>query len=148
MHIVGMEIKDTPPFTEWVDLEFDRQVNLFVGANASGKSTVLKEIDAAFNGDVDSDAQLDFLENYEEWRRTQVHPGASRKLLEREGDGSRWNWISTSQDWRRPPLNFTARPDEVWKDPPVVISALFEQVCRSFLVSNRQPKTAPLSARY
>ena len=41
MHLTGMEIRETPPFTEWVDLEFDRQVNLFIGPNASGKSTIL-----------------------------------------------------------------------------------------------------------
>ena len=120
MHIVGMEMKNTPPFSEWVDFEFDEKVNLFIGPNASGKSTILKEIDSAFNGDVDSDVELDFLENYEERRRTQVHPGASRKLREREGDSSRWNWISTSQDWRRPSLSFDSPPDDAWKEPPVV----------------------------
>ena len=51
MRLTGMDIKDTPPFTELVELDFDERVNLFIGPNASGKSTILREIDAAFNGD-------------------------------------------------------------------------------------------------
>ena len=51
MHITGMDINEIPPFTELVELDFDKRVNLFVGPNASGKSTLLREIDDAFNGD-------------------------------------------------------------------------------------------------
>ena len=51
MHITEMDIKGTPPFTEMVELDFDERVNLFIGPNASGKSTLLSEIDVAFNGD-------------------------------------------------------------------------------------------------
>ena len=51
MHLTGMEIRDIPPFTEWVDLEFHERVNVFIGPNASGKSALLKEIDIAFNQD-------------------------------------------------------------------------------------------------
>lgn len=42
-----MDISETPPFTELVELDFDWRVNLFIGPNASGKSVLLKEIDAA-----------------------------------------------------------------------------------------------------
>lgn len=42
MHITGMKIGGIPPFTEPVELEFDRRVNVFIGPNASGKSTVLR----------------------------------------------------------------------------------------------------------
>ena len=51
MHISGMDIRETPPFTEMVELDFDERVNLFIGPNASGKSTILRAMDAAFNGD-------------------------------------------------------------------------------------------------
>ena len=37
-------IRDIPPFTSPVELEFDEQVNLFVGANATGKSTFLRKL--------------------------------------------------------------------------------------------------------
>ena len=49
MRLTGMDIKDTPPFTELVELDFDARVNVFIGPNASGKSVLLREIDAAFN---------------------------------------------------------------------------------------------------
>ena len=42
MHITGMSIGGIPPFTEQIGVEFDEQVNLFVGPNASGKSTILR----------------------------------------------------------------------------------------------------------
>ena len=41
MHITGMTIQGIPPFTERVDMEFDEQVNVFIGPNASGKSKAL-----------------------------------------------------------------------------------------------------------
>ena len=41
MHLTRMRIGGEPPFTEPVDFKLDERVNLFVGPNASGKSTVL-----------------------------------------------------------------------------------------------------------
>ncbi len=41
MHFVKMRIGGIPPFTESVEFKLDERVNLFVGSNASGKSTVL-----------------------------------------------------------------------------------------------------------
>ena len=49
MHITGMDITETPPFTVFVQLDFDERVNVFIGPNASGKSTLLRSIDSAFN---------------------------------------------------------------------------------------------------
>ena len=49
MHITAMDIRDTPPFTELVELDFDARVNVFIGPNASGKSSLLEQIDIAFN---------------------------------------------------------------------------------------------------
>ncbi len=54
MHLTRMRFGGVPPFTEPVELEFDGRVNLFVGANASGKSRLLSEIDDYFN---DKDAK-------------------------------------------------------------------------------------------
>lgn len=42
MHITGMTIEGVPPFIGRVEFEFDERVNLFVGPNASGKSTALR----------------------------------------------------------------------------------------------------------
>ena len=44
MHITKMTIGGIPPFTEPVEFEFDQRVNLLIGPNASGKSTVLKAL--------------------------------------------------------------------------------------------------------
>ena len=39
MHITGMAIEGIPPFTDKVEFEFDKRVNVFIGPNASWKST-------------------------------------------------------------------------------------------------------------
>ncbi len=49
MHLTRMRFGGIPPFTEPVELKFDERVNLFVGANATGKSRLLSEIDECFN---------------------------------------------------------------------------------------------------
>ena len=54
MHLTRMRFGGVPPFTEPVELKFDKRVNLFVGANATGKSRLLSEIDEYFN---DKDAK-------------------------------------------------------------------------------------------
>ena len=41
MHLTSMSLGGVPPFTELIKLKFDERVNLFVGPNASGKSTIL-----------------------------------------------------------------------------------------------------------
>ncbi len=42
MHLVRMSLGGVPPFTERVTFKFDERVNVFIGPNASGKSTVLQ----------------------------------------------------------------------------------------------------------
>ena len=49
MHLTRIRFGGVPPFTEPVELVFDERVNLFVGANATGKSRLLSEIDEYFN---------------------------------------------------------------------------------------------------
>ena len=49
MHIVRMSLGGVPPFTDPVVLKFDEQVNIFIGPNASGKSTILMMMDDYFN---------------------------------------------------------------------------------------------------
>ena len=44
MHITGMSIGAIPPISERITMKFDEQVNVFAGANASGKSTILRWI--------------------------------------------------------------------------------------------------------
>ena len=42
MHIAGMTIGEVPPFTTGVEFKFHEQVNLFIGPNATGKSSLLR----------------------------------------------------------------------------------------------------------
>ena len=49
MHLTGMRFGGIPPFTEQVEFNFDERVNVFVGANATGKSRLLSVIDKHFN---------------------------------------------------------------------------------------------------
>ena len=123
MHLTGMEIRDTPPFTEWVDLEFDERVNVFIGPNASGKSALLEEIDSAFN----RDSPL-YLPDPMKWfnlsppfevRRAFVHPGVSRRHFEGRDDTVR-TFLSTSEDWPNMILGNNPDRDKARKPPPVV----------------------------
>ena len=123
MHLTGMEIRDAPPFTEWVDLEFDERVNVFIGPNASGKSALLEEIDSAFN----RDSPL-YLPDRMKWfnlsppfevRRAFVHPGVSRRHFEGRDDTAR-TFLSTSEDWPNMILGNNPDRDKARKPPPVV----------------------------
>ena len=49
MHLTRMRFGGVPPFSGPVEFSFDGQVNVFVGANATGKSTLLSAIDEYFN---------------------------------------------------------------------------------------------------
>ena len=56
MHIERMRIADVPPFTKEVTLPFHEQVNVFIGPNASGKSTLLSSL--AYSSNEDRAARL------------------------------------------------------------------------------------------
>ena len=53
MHITGMTIADFFAFTDEVVLDFDEHVNVFIGPNATGKSTILRALQyrIEFEGD-------------------------------------------------------------------------------------------------
>ena len=50
MHITRMSLGGVPPFTKLIELRFDKRVNVFIGPNASGKSTILQALAESFNG--------------------------------------------------------------------------------------------------
>ena len=49
MYLTKMRFGKVPPFTEPIELSFNEHVNVFVGANATGKSRVLLAMDQFFN---------------------------------------------------------------------------------------------------
>ena len=50
MHITRMSLGGVPPFTKLIELRFDKRVNVFIGPNASGKSTILQMLAESLNG--------------------------------------------------------------------------------------------------
>ena len=58
MHVTGMTIGGIPPFTKTVEFKFDERVNLFIGPNGTGKSTVLRMLQARTTLDGRFDFQL------------------------------------------------------------------------------------------
>ena len=117
MHLTGMDIRETPPFTKLVQLDFDARVNLFIGPNASGKSTILREIDAAFNGDkrpLFSDHLYNVEPEYQ--TRTSRLSGSTREQRKaRDYDRTYGrNPIFTSEDWYNPFPTKTIKPPAVY----------------------------------
>ena len=55
MHLTRMRFGGVPPFSGPVEFSFDEQVNVFVGANATGKSRLLSAIDEHFNNRTTTD---------------------------------------------------------------------------------------------
>ena len=51
MHITQIEINDMPPL-EYLHVDCDGRVNLFIGPNTSGKTTILRAIHGLSSGDV------------------------------------------------------------------------------------------------
>ena len=119
MHLTGMDIRETPPFTELVELDFDKRVNLFIGPNASGKSVLLQEIDIAFNQDIRPrpPSSSVFWNSSKMIMRPIVLEGWNRR-----DHGKAWSDVSdvllfTSEDW---PTGGSGVSGEPSKKPPVV----------------------------
>ena len=58
MHLGRIELSDLPPITRLIKLEFNERVNVLIGPNASGKSTILMKLANILNGLEDNSKQL------------------------------------------------------------------------------------------
>lgn len=85
-------ISDTPPFTETTEFEFDEQVNVFIGPNATGKSTLLREL-AGGQDDFDGDGRPRFAFDVavEKLYRAQANP-LMEDLLDESGEFDQEKW--------------------------------------------------------
>ena len=62
MFIAEMTIKDVPPFSGKVDFKFDKRANVFIGPNASGKSTLLDQVLVNYNSPDTSGPELSYID--------------------------------------------------------------------------------------
>ena len=99
MHLVRMRFGGVPPFTEPVTFKFDERVNLFIGPNASGKSTILAMLaDHLIGPDKDSKRPISQGMSY---RRLALFTDDEfdEFVQENQQKGCLPNVISASEDW-------------------------------------------------
>ena len=111
MHITGMSIGAIPPISERITLRFDERVNVFVGPNASGKSTLLLVLANHFKV-LDGASQTK--RPFADLRLQDMYDYAFNDY-ERDGD-LQFDALARSEDWMDPDANLGERP----KDPIVV----------------------------
>ncbi len=92
MHITRIEIQNVPPLDVNLDVIFDcdKRVNLFIGPNASGKSTILR----AIHGLTSNPSLLSCSDEY-------MVISSPDNFDDTPGTPKAWCWISTSDDWPR-----------------------------------------------
>ena len=111
MHITGMSVGAIPPISERITIKFDERVNVFIGPNASGKSTVLLVLANHFSAlDDESKRPLDDL-----WEMDHSEDEFDDFVGEMTED-NQYNAIGISEDW----LDRYANLDEMPKVMPVV----------------------------
>ena len=107
MHLTRIRLGGVPPFTEPIDLKFDPRINVFIGPNASGKSTLLQAIAERFLGQ-DENAKRQVLgsdvflfefpeDEFDEYLHEEIKKGVQPNLISASED-----WFGTSNRDFRP----------------------------------------------
>ena len=111
MHLTRMRLCDVPPFTEPIEFKFNEHINVLVGPNASGKSTLLLVLANHFKVlDEASQTKRPFADLRLQDMYDYAFVGYSR-----DGD-LQFDALARSEDWIDPDANLDERP----KDPIVV----------------------------
>ena len=105
MHIQSISISNLPPLKE-VHFDCNSKVNLFIGPNASGKSTILRAIKNVDSGD-----------EYVVVILGAEHPAGHKFALSISNDTDHRVVIETSHDWPPDTLNSGATP---WDTVPLL----------------------------
>ena len=94
MHLTRIKLGGVPPFTQPIVLRFDERVNVFIGPNASGKSTILLMLADSLIGPED---------NIKRPSSTSVEFSfwEDKKFDELVGRNSGENFLFASEDWPR-----------------------------------------------
>ena len=112
MHITGMVVGAVPPISERITLRFDERVNVLVGPNASGKSTVLLVLANHFNA-LDDKGKRAFDNLWaSEWPDAE-----SDEIAEEIAAGRLSNAIVVSDDWIDPCAHSGRSPENL----PIVV---------------------------
>ena len=93
MHLTGIKLGGVPPFTEPITLRFDERVNVFIGPNASGKSTLLLALADHFLRSSKA------LANVVPWERLIMSEFPDDEFEEFVQEDPEANVISVSEDW-------------------------------------------------
>ena len=116
MHLVRMSLGGIPPFTEPINLRFDERVNLFIGPNASGKSTILLVLADGLIGP-EEDAKRPISQGQTLLRALLCSDDDFDELLSDESLHRRHtNVVTASEDW----LGTSIEPIVKEQNPPAI----------------------------
>ncbi|MDE2938437.1 MAG: AAA family ATPase [Chloroflexota bacterium] len=93
MHLTGIRLSNVPPFTDPITLRFDERVNVLIGPNASGKSTLLLALADHF---LRSSKVLQGVVPWEGLIISEFPDDEFDEIVEEEPEA---NIISASEDW-------------------------------------------------
>ena len=113
MHLTRMRLDGVPPFTEPAEFMLDERANVFVGPNASGKSTVLLALAEHFKARDDaskskrpiSEGMRRFWlsefpnDEFDEWVQKEITKGERPSVIAASED-----WFGTKRDYYRPKI--------------------------------------------
>ena len=119
MHITELHLYSVPPL-EAVDINCDERVNVFIGPNACGKSTILRAIEYIYSQDKTHPLSFitypDFTWN-DDWNFEQ-------EKYAQYGEGNPFGWVVASKDWPhknpKPIDGAEAHREPVWSKVPLL----------------------------
>ena len=123
MHLKRMNLGGIPPFTEPIKIKFDEKVNLFIGPNASGKSTILAVIADCLNGP-DQDAKRPISEGRSHlWRDPETDAEFDENIKKYSRHRLSTNFLTASEDW----LGTRNEPKQKPENPPAIHVGSFRE---------------------
>ena len=103
-------------------LDLDERVNVFIGPNASGKSTILRAIEYVYSPQTDHPLAFITFPN-SKWKES-WHYDADHNYAAHYEDGSPFCWVLVSDDWPKtspkPIDEAEAFPEPIWNRVPLL----------------------------
>ena len=130
MHITGMTITDFFAFTGEVALDFDEHVNVFIGPNATGKSTILRALQyrIEFEGSFEFELSEDWIEAAKRYSSRNRQDRESQSNNEKEhSDMIPWVYFTATR--LSLPLTFDADGmQKLQSQAPVLLDEEYEEI--------------------